>query len=65
MATFTNKVKYPAKLQGKNKQGSGWSYEESDILYEMDNLYYNTFDLPTAFVNKIKTSIIPTNKVKT
>lgn len=64
MATVINQTKNLASIKNLNKEGSGWRYEEPDILYEMTDLYYNTFGSAITFTNQTKNSATFINQVK-
>jgi hypothetical protein len=38
----------------KNRSGAGWEYEESDLLYEMADLYYESYRTPQVWTNPNK-----------
>lgn len=54
VVSFTNLTKNNSVMKGKQKQGYGWIYDDTDILYETAQLYYDTFLLPLNFINQIK-----------
>ena len=60
----TNLAKNTASVLNLNKKGVGWRYNESDITYEMPELYYNSFGQVPAVTNTTKHTASITNLAK-
>lgn len=64
MAIFTNQTKNSASMINPNKRGAGWRYEESELLYEMSDLYYESYGEIISFTNQTKNSASIINQIK-
>lgn len=64
-ATFSNQAKNTATMQNLNKKGAGWLYEETDLLYEMADLYYESFGPALSVTNLAKNTATIKNLAKT
>jgi hypothetical protein len=64
MANFVNETKHSADILNLNKKGAGWRYNESDLTYEMADLYYNSYGEVISFTNQTKHSASISNLAK-
>ena len=56
----------PTTWETKNRSGGrGWSYEESDLLYEMTDLFYESYKTPTVWTERTKHTTNYTNPSRT
>ncbi|MCP3684627.1 MAG: hypothetical protein GY861_18325 [bacterium] len=61
---FTNQSKNTAVISNEFAVGRGWFYEESDIDYEMTDLYYEKYGVLQTFTNQAVNSANITNLAK-